>query len=140
MTPKKAAAVAKRLNVTCDESFMFACKVGSGCHVACKGSRDPHVYLTMILTLIDGVFDRLDGTSEKRKIFIDTFIKVLVRYLEDNADEENQTEGVCAEAPQRRPDNLHTEPRDVADDSARTIRAISERIESYRPVQNFGGD
>lgn len=32
MTPKKAAALSKRIDVMCDEPFMFACKVGSGCH------------------------------------------------------------------------------------------------------------
>lgn len=65
MTPKKAAAVSKRIDVMCDEPFMFACKVGSGCHASCKGKRDPQDYLTMILELIDGVFDRLPPRQQK---------------------------------------------------------------------------
>lgn len=87
MTPRKAAAIAHELDKKCDESFMFACKVGSGCHVSCKGTRDPDVYLTMILTLLDGIFDRLDAKPEKRVIFQKKFLKILNNYIVDKIEE-----------------------------------------------------
>lgn len=127
MTPKKAAALSKRIDVMCDEPFMFACKVGSGCHASCKGKRDPQDYLTMILQLIDGVFDRLPPRQKEK--FIEWFLLVLKRYLEDKRDEENQNETVQAETPQRRSDNLLHKPRAVSDDVAGTIRAICARLD-----------
>ena len=84
MTPKKASAISRELNVKCDTAFMFAFRVGSGCHVSCKGTRDPHIYLTMLLTLIDGIFDRLSGNPEQIKEFKTAFTEVLKAYVEDS--------------------------------------------------------
>lgn len=84
MTPKKAAALSKELNVRCDSEFMFACRVGSiGTHVSCKCTSDPKVMLTMFLGLLDGMFDRLEGKPEETAEFKALFSALLKDYMED---------------------------------------------------------
>ena len=82
MTPKKAAAISKELDVKCDQSFMFACRAGTGTHISCKCSADPKVMLTMFLGLLDGMFERLKGKPEERAEFKKTFAEILKDYME----------------------------------------------------------
>ena len=83
MTPKKAAALSRELDVRCDSAFMFACRVGIGTHVSCKCTSDPKVMLTMFLGLLDGMFDRLKGKPEETAEFKAAFSALLKDYMED---------------------------------------------------------
>lgn len=53
MTKKKAMAIVKRLNIDCNEPFMFACMVKTGCVTACKAVSE--VNSESVINQIDSV-------------------------------------------------------------------------------------
>lgn len=61
MTKAKAARLAQELSVKCDEPFLFAVRVGTGTHFACKSSKNGLTLATMFLGLLETVFEKLEG-------------------------------------------------------------------------------
>lgn len=73
MTKKKAQALTRELDVKCDEPYIFACKVGCGCQVACRSFSNNKALLTIMLAAFEEVFHNLKGNVED----VDRFKKEL---------------------------------------------------------------
>lgn len=79
LTKNKANAVFRELDVKCDQSYMFAVKIGTGCLCAVKNHDDGRALLTLFLTLLERTMHNLkkqrqDKNNEK---IIDTLESVL---------------------------------------------------------------
>ena len=78
MTKKKAAAIAKRLNVDCNEPFMFACMVKPGCFTACKAGTGAALF-TLLINLIDKVMESFGDDKEFKQLLA----QALLSYLDE---------------------------------------------------------
>lgn len=78
MTKKQATAIAKRLNVDCNEPFMFACMVKPGCFTACKANTGAALF-TLLINLIEKVMESVGDDKDFKKLLA----QALLSYLEE---------------------------------------------------------
>lgn len=76
-------AIAKRLNKDCNEPFMFACMVKTGCVTACKAGSGGALF-TLLINLIDKVMESL-GDGDEIKCLL---AKALQSYLDETYEGE----------------------------------------------------
>lgn len=79
MTKNEAKALANKLNVQCNQPFMFVCKVGkSGAYTAAKASRGDDLF-TLLINLIDKVMEQYGDEQELRSLLA----QALLSYLDE---------------------------------------------------------
>ena len=88
MTKNKANAVFRELDVKCDQPFMFAVKVDTGCLCAVKNHDDGWALLTLFLTLLERTMHNLK--KQRQDEFRAALIRALQDYLNDDKPIEPQ--------------------------------------------------
>ena len=84
MTKNKARAVAMQLDCQCDEPYMFAVKVGTGCLSSVKNHGDKWAILTIFINLIEQTMNSLK--KHQQAAFKDLLCAALLKYLNDNSE------------------------------------------------------
>lgn len=79
MTKNKARAIDKSLNVQCDEPYLFAVKVGSGCLVSSKCHGNGYELFTLLVNIIDNVMQNLQRNHHSQ--FVEILCLKLLQYL-----------------------------------------------------------
>ena len=82
MTKNKAKDIARKLDVSCDEPYIFSVKIGAGCLNSVTVNGDSWVLLTLVINIIESVMNNL------KKIHQDKFRQLLclklLQYLNDD--------------------------------------------------------
>lgn len=90
MTKNKAKDIARKLDVACDEPYIFSVKVGSGCLNSVTSHGDSWVLFTLLINVYDSVMLNL------KKIHQDKFRQLLclklLQYLNDDQPAQVQPE------------------------------------------------
>lgn len=83
MTKNKAKDIARKLNVACDEPYIFSVKIGAGCLNSVTTNGDSWILFTLLINILDSVMNNL------KKIHQDKFRQLLclklLQYLNDQS-------------------------------------------------------
>ena len=83
MTKAKATSLFNQLSARCDDAFLLAIKVGSGCMSNARSKGDWKILLSLFLNLLDDVLHYLNGKHQYETR--EALCLALIKYLADTS-------------------------------------------------------
>ena len=100
MTKNKAKDIARKLDVACDEPYIFSVKVGAGCLNSVTVNGDQWALLTLVINIIDSVMNKLKNIHQDK--FRQLLCLKLLQYLNDDQPAQIQPESLSGKLLKKR--------------------------------------